>query len=246
MVGTVAVGGTLSSGVDFVVAIEELDNADDVWNLFIRFSAGFGLPFAALVDLPGPGEQLQDTALYLSCPEEWRKRYFERNYFPNDPAALHLQRSADPYTWCDILACPDYTTAQRQIVYEASEFGMRDGFVVPLVSLGARPAIIELAGTNKQLGTRDKAELQLAAVCTHSRLRAIWRPRKRYLPPLSKREREVLQWAALGKSDWEIGEILSISEKTANAHIENVKRKYGVTSRIHAVVKGMNSRAIHP
>ena len=65
------------------------------------------------------------------------------------------------------------------------------------------------------------------------------------LPPLSNREREVLQWAAVGKSDWEIGEILSISEKTANAHIENVKRKYGVTSRVHAVVKGMSSRAIH-
>ena len=57
--------------------------------------------------------------------------------------------------------------------------------------------------------------------------------------------REVLQWAAVGKSDWEIGEILAISEKTVNAHIENVKRKYGVTSRIHAVVKGMNARAIH-
>lgn len=237
-------GEAHSSVMDFAVAIENFNSADDVWNLFLGFSSGFGLPHGALVDLPGPGEQLEDTAFYLSCPGEWRKRYFERNYFPNDPAALHLQRSTDPYTWCDILACPDYTTAQRRIVYEASEFGMHEGFVVPLVGLGTRAAIIELAGSNKDLGTREKAELQLAASCTHSRLRAIWKPRKDSLPPLSQREREVLQWAAVGKSDWEIGEILSISEKTANAHIENVKRKYGVTSRIHAVVKGMNCRAI--
>ena len=238
-------GEALSSGLDFVVAIEKLNSADDVWRAFIGFSSGFGLPFGALVNVPGPGEQLTDTALYLSCPAEWRKRYFERDYFRNDPAALHLERSTDPYTWRDALACPDYTKAQRQIVYEASEFGMHAGFVVPLVGSGTRSAIIEIAGANKELGSREKAALRLAAMCTHSRLQAIRKPPKHPLPPLSKREREVLQWAAIGKSDREIGEILSISEKTANAHIENVKRKYSVSSRIHAVVKGMNCRAIH-
>jgi LuxR family quorum sensing-dependent transcriptional regulator len=239
------VGVAQSSVVDFVVAIENFNSADDVWNFFLRFSSGFGLPHGALVGLPGPGEQLADTAMYLSCPGEWRQRYFEKNYFPNDPAALHLQRSTDPYTWTDILACRDYTPAQRRIVYEAGEFGMHGALVVPLVGVDTRTAIIELAGPNKDLGPREKAHLRLAASCTHSRLRSIWKPRRNSLPPLSQREREVLQWAAVGKSDWEIGEILSISEKTANAHIENVKRKYGVTSRIHAVVKGINCRAIH-
>jgi LuxR family transcriptional regulator, quorum-sensing system regulator BjaR1 len=239
------VGDALSSVLDFVVGVEKLNRADEVWNAFIGYTAGFGLPFGALVDVPGPGEDLADTARYLSCPGGWRKRYFESNYFRNDPAVLHLERSTDPFTWREALACPDYTTAQRRIVYEASEFGMYSGFVVPLVGLGTRAAIIELAGGNNDLGTKARAELQLAAVCTHSRLRALWKPPKHSLPRLSNREREVLQWAAVGKSDWEIGKILSISEKTANAHIENVKRKYGVTSRIHAVVKGMNCRAIH-
>jgi LuxR family quorum sensing-dependent transcriptional regulator len=237
--------GELSSVLDFVVAIEKLNTADEVWNLFVELAARLGLPFAAFVDLPGPGEQLQDTAFYLSCPKEWRTRYFERNYFRNDPAALHLGRTTDPYTWADALACPDYTAAQRRIVYEAGDFGMNSGFVVPLMGLGTRIGLIEVAGSNTFLSTREKAELRLSASSTHSRIRAIWKPNTDALPPLSDREREVLQWAAIGKSDWEIGEILSISEKTANAHIENVKRKYGVRSRVHAVVKGMNCRAIH-
>ena len=211
----------------------------------MRFSQRFGLSHGALVNLPGPGEQLKDTALYLSCPPEWRQRYFEKNYFLDDPAALHIERSLDPYTWGDVLDCPDYTTAQRRIIYEASEFGMHAGLVVPLVGPGMRPAIIELAGPNPDLGTREKANLRLASLSTHSRLKALWKPRRGALPQLSHREREVLQWVAVGKSDWEIGEILSISEKTVNAHIENIKRKYGVTSRIHAVVKGMTNGAIH-
>ena len=240
-----AVGAASSSVLDFVVAIDKIKSADEVWSRFLRYSSAFGMNYAALVDMPGPGEGLIDTALYLSCPPEWRKRYFENNYFANDPAVLHLARTTDPFTWTDALACPFYTTAQRRVVHEAGEFDMHGGFVVPLIGLHTRTAVIELAGPTESLDMREKAELQMAAMAVNSRLRTIFRPRRHPLPPLSNREREILQWAAIGKSDWEIGEILSISEKTVNAHIENVKRKYGVTSRIHAVVKGMNARAIH-
>ena len=43
----------------------------------------------------------------------------------------------------------------------------------------------------------------------------------------------------LGKTDWEISQILGISAKTVNFHVENVKRKYGVTTRIQAIVAGL-------
>ena len=238
-------GAASSSVLDFVVAIDKIKSADEVWSRFLRYASAFGMHYAALVDVPGPGERLIDTALYMSCPPEWRRRYFENNYFPNDPAVLHLARTTDPFTWTEALACPDYTPAQRRVVHEAGEFDMQGGFVVPLVGLRTRTAVIELAGPNKSLGTRERVELQMASMSVNARLRTIFKPRRHPLPPLSSREREVLQWAAVGKSDWEIGEILSISEKTVNAHIENVKRKYGVTSRIHAVVKGMNAHAIH-
>jgi hypothetical protein len=81
----------------------------------------------------------------VSLPRGWRQRYFERDYFA-DPAALHLQRSTI-LTWSDTLAW-HYTTMQRRIIQEASEFGMPGGSVVPLVGLGTRTAIIELAGSN--------------------------------------------------------------------------------------------------
>jgi DNA-binding CsgD family transcriptional regulator len=65
------------------------------------------------------------------------------------------------------------------------------------------------------------------------------------VPPLSERERECLSWVATGKSDWEIGEILSISEKTANAHIERAKTKLGVPTRMQAVVMALHAGAIY-
>ncbi len=49
----------------------------------------------------------------------------------------------------------------------------------------------------------------------------------------------MLSWVAAGKSDWAIGQILKISGKTVNFHVENAKRKFGVGTRIQAVVAAM-------
>ena len=56
---------------------------------------------------------------------------------------------------------------------------------------------------------------------------------------LSDREKACLSWTALGKSSWEIGRILAISENTVIFHINNAKRKLGVSSRILAAVKAI-------
>jgi DNA-binding CsgD family transcriptional regulator len=54
-------------------------------------------------------------------------------------------------------------------------------------------------------------------------------------PRLSRRESEVLFWIGEGKSDWEIGAILSLAPKTVNVHAENAKRKFGAGNRMQLV-----------
>nr|WP_271519543.1 helix-turn-helix transcriptional regulator [Bradyrhizobium sp. CCBAU 53380] len=44
-----------------------------------------------------------------------------------------------------------------------------------------------------------------------------------------------MRWVAEGKSSWEIGMILGVSENTLNFHVKNAMRKLGATSRIQAV-----------
>jgi DNA-binding CsgD family transcriptional regulator len=55
--------------------------------------------------------------------------------------------------------------------------------------------------------------------------------------PLSPREAECLRWVADGKTDFEVGKILSISPRTVRFHIRNAKTKLGVATRIQAVAK---------
>jgi len=61
---------------------------------------------------------------------------------------------------------------------------------------------------------------------------------------VTAREREVLGWVAVGKSDWAIGRLLAISGKTVNFHVENAKRKLGVATRVQAVVVALRTGII--
>ncbi|MBL4631429.1 MAG: response regulator, partial [Paraglaciecola sp.] len=52
--------------------------------------------------------------------------------------------------------------------------------------------------------------------------------------PITKRESEVLYWLSYGKSNWEISQILSMSPRTANKHLEQIYKKLGVDNRTSA------------
>jgi DNA-binding CsgD family transcriptional regulator len=54
---------------------------------------------------------------------------------------------------------------------------------------------------------------------------------------LSPREAECLEWAAQGKSAWEIGAILGISRHTVSTYLENAKTKLGVRTIVQAVAQ---------
>ena len=58
-------------------------------------------------------------------------------------------------------------------------------------------------------------------------------------PQLTFKEIECLCWCKEGKTNWEIAELMSISEKTVEFHLSNTIRKLEVKNRLTAVVKGI-------
>ena len=53
---------------------------------------------------------------------------------------------------------------------------------------------------------------------------------------LTRRQRQVLQQAALGLSNRQIGEVLVIAEQTVKNHLSSAMRKMSLHDRTHAVV----------
>ena len=62
--------------------------------------------------------------------------------------------------------------------------------------------------------------------------------------PLTPREREVLAWVSRGKSAWEIGQILHITKRTVDEHVQKAVRKLGAVNRTHAVAIALRDRLI--
>jgi LuxR family transcriptional regulator of spore coat protein len=61
------------------------------------------------------------------------------------------------------------------------------------------------------------------------------------MKPLTQREVSCLQWAALGKTSWEMGVILGLTERTINFHIHNACRKLGVHGRQAAITAALQA-----
>ncbi|MBF0110096.1 MAG: autoinducer binding domain-containing protein [Magnetococcales bacterium] len=56
---------------------------------------------------------------------------------------------------------------------------------------------------------------------------------------LTEREKECLRWAADGKTSWETGMILNVSERTVNFHLANAQKKLMATNKIQAVARAI-------
>src|SRR6516162_2915005 len=63
---------------------------------------------------------------------------------------------------------------------------------------------------------------------------------------LNDREVETLTWAARGKTSAEIAEILGITKRTVDFHVDNARAKLGSPTRTAAVIKAAAGRLIEP
>jgi DNA-binding response OmpR family regulator len=63
---------------------------------------------------------------------------------------------------------------------------------------------------------------------------------------LNDREVETLTWAARGKTSTEIAQILGLTKRTVDFHIDNARTKLGAATRTEAVIKAATGRLIEP
>ncbi len=63
---------------------------------------------------------------------------------------------------------------------------------------------------------------------------------------LNDREVEVLTWVARGKTSIEIAQILGLTKRTIDFHIDNARDKLGTATRTEAVLKAAAGRLIEP
>src|SRR5207248_1410912 len=142
-----------------------------------------------------------------------------------DPIARQCRHSAEPFEWNGAPYAQKRDPRVLEVLDAAAQFRMCCGFVVPARGPGCYQAAASMAGADVELPPGSKPALHLMALYAFHRVRrlvGVAGPRKSALSP---REREVLVWAAHGKSAWEIGEILHIIRRTVNEHTQSACRR---------------------
>ena len=190
------------------------------------------------------GEEVLITT-YRNC---WVDHYFEKGYKFLDPILTIGLRSILPVNWSTITK-RDATL--KTFFGEASEFGVgNSGLTVPVRGIHGETALFSV---NSNVMAREWQlycskiipDLVYLAHLFHKQvLESRMNQESKKLLILTRREQEVLRWAAKGKTAWETARILGLSEKTVSFYISNAIAKLGAVTKTQAVATILSKQMI--
>ena len=233
----------------FFSPYDALMNAANEPDAVLRLQAAareLGFDNVMFAVIPQPKVNIGEVYLRSNYPGQWRDHYDRNNLRAADPTVEYCFRSSSPFVW---LPQSFKTTEQQALYEEASAFGLKVGVTLPIRGVDGEIGMLTcvrdgnpgpdfLKDLNQNLGAlallRDVAFDSL-----HQYVHASAAAPAENVPVLTARERDCLQWMCAGKTAWEIGRILNISEAGVNFHISNLRAKFGVSRRNDVVIKAI-------
>jgi len=182
---------------------------------------------------------VDDPFIRLTYPADWVKRYLTQGYMRVDPVIREGFQRAVPFDWAEITL----TTEDEILFFEdASNHDIgRSGLSLPVRDKDGRRALFtvssDLTGDEWRFFKRDHLNI-LVDVAHIFHARAVkFQEGKLTHPPISARERDVLYWAAQGKTAYEVAVILGLAEPTVTSYLRSARYKLDSTSTTQAVYK---------
>ena len=231
---------------EFVQGIERLSTTAEIMDATGAHLKNYGFEYHCVSFLATSTETIEDVLLSNRLPEEWLKLYIEREYVQDDPAFRYAKTVVRPFRWFkESPYDPEREPRAAEVVQRARDFGILDGFLIPVASTAGRMGQIWFGGRTLDLPEGQLPALHLMAIYAFNRILQLRGPPARH-KAMTPREQEILTLVANGKSTWEIGEILHISSRTVKEHIKHLCRKLGAVTRTQAVMIAVRDKIIQP
>jgi DNA-binding CsgD family transcriptional regulator len=153
------------------------------------------------------------------------------------PAILAYVRDADrPVTFQEVCQTVGLTAGERNRPWFASG----EGVMLSAPSRARNCWLFSVSGAVPSVGV-GRAVLHVAAELAFRRFEE-FSETKTSVVPLTVRERQVMRLLSSGRTDIEAAQELRISPRTVRFHVDNAKRKLGVSSRAQAIVQALRAR----
>jgi DNA-binding CsgD family transcriptional regulator len=223
--------------------------ADELADDFRRMLQDLGFRYFACCSHVDPLRPPRGAVVLNNYPIEWTRAFSELDFYYFDPVFHYANRTLTPFFWDSAEFRAELTAPQLEILNEARRFGIEHGYTVPIHSprsAGAFRASCSVVPESTTIRPESYLAVQLTACYMYEALSRDLEAKSNCALPrgLTRRERQCLELAAQGKSDWVAGKILGISERTVHNHIEHAKRRLGVATSVQAIVHALVSRQI--
>lgn len=237
--------------VQYIAAINSAETVEDAFNILEKVLATLGFDrvvYSLITDHPNL-QQKRGHGILRNYPEDWMKYYYAKDYFDVDPVVKTIKQKSGAFLWQSLPEIKNGLERDEYVLMEeARDAKLLDGIGLSLH--GTCGQIVGMGVASSAGGVdADKNMLSLVyALC--SQFHIFYQEKEAKAQPtlihLSRREKEVLTWAAEGKSKTAIGDILHISDDTVKTYVNRIYSKLGVNSIQLAVVKAVMLGLIHP
>lgn len=231
------------------LSVMQADSTDAFRREVVRFANDLGFPFVSAMTVID--HSLTDTEFFTvdNTPKGYKEAFVNATSGKADPVMQHCKRGTVPILWDRKTYS---TTGVSELWDEQAAYGYRTGVALAMHMPGGRHFVL---GVDREQPLPDEsgrlvrlvADLQLFAVHAQDAAFRLYAPERRQLenPRLTPRELEALRWTMEGKTAWEVGAILGISERTAVLHLQNAMHKLDVVNKHQAVLKALRMGLIH-
>ena len=216
---------------------------DDFRSEVVRFSKALGFNTVSAMAVVDHTVGRSEFVSIDNAPPGYAEAINDVPSMRRDPVMQHCRRHSVPIIW-------DQATYLSQglgeLWEEQARFGYRTGIAMALHLPEGRHFAMGVERdrplpTDGGELTRLVADLQLFAVHAQDAALRVLSPTPVLTdrPSLTPRELEALRWTMEGKTAWEVGAILGISERTAVLHVTNAMHKLDCASKHLAVLKAL-------
>ncbi|MGD0418901.1 MAG: LuxR C-terminal-related transcriptional regulator [Xanthobacteraceae bacterium] len=244
-----------------IADIERCNSMDELQITLQRIIDHYGFAAFTFIDA---GQPHLDKPYYVTTTNKaWVNEYTHNDFVRTDPCLIKVRRTNIPFNW-GAVELPQVLGRRKPGAVKAMEaardHGFTEGFVVPYHFRDHRGFLFssstvffwkDTVKRFKLLFGCHRYELQLITIYWTQRAIDLVARDHRHAPPffrapddlvrpaLTDRERDVMSWAARGKTIIDTAEILRISEETAETHIRNALRKLNAANKTHGVAKSI-------
>lgn len=229
--------------MDFIERSNQCTKIEQLVHVFEESISELGFNKFVYSLMRGSFSKLGETqhGVAQSYPEDWMAYYLEKNYVNHDPTYRRALRDKGIFTWKQLQTQVPLSKTEKVVMNEAKEAGLHSGVSLSIHGPYGEVMGFGFASDDPNLDTNKNQLSLLHAMANQFHLvySEIGHNFKEPTIMLSDRQKEILQWAAVGKSRSIIAVIIGISEETINDHFKEIFRKLQCGDRTVAVLKAI-------